>query len=326
MSNKYENKYENKEELKSLLPTYLELLEDMGMTENRGNDFWDCPFCGSGTGINQTPAFHLLEEGTKYKCFSCGESGDIFDLVKHVEHMEDKRYPRVYAKTEKIMKPYLGRPLDYDVKAQKTEKQEVKQQDFSEYLKECHSQVCFTNYFHKRGLSDHIINKFQLGFDPKQNIVTIPYNVGHEGTGYIHRALWQCSNKYIKHGNEPFNIGAIKNNSSEFVFITEGQIDAMSFEEIGYPALGLGGVNEVDKLVELIVDIGTPKYLVLALDNDVPGKKETGRLIETIAETGFPFRFLTVSWIYGNYKDANEFLIKDREGFERQDKKIIGMI
>ena len=45
-----------------------------------------------------------------------------------------------------------------------------------------------------------------------------------------------------------------------------------------------------------------------------------------VDEKEFPFRFLTVSWIYGSYKDANEFLIKDRESFERQVKKIIGMI
>ena len=320
------NNYENKEELRSLLPTYLEMLEDMGMTENRGNDYWDCPFCGSGTGVNRTAAFHLLEESTKYKCFSCGESGDIFDLVRHIENMESERYPKVYAKTEKIMKPYLGKQIQYEKGSEEENKQDIEQQDYSEYLRECHSQVFLTNYFHKRGLSDRIIDKFQLGFDQKQNIVTIPYNAGHEGTGYIHRVLWTSGNKYIKHGSELFNIDAIRNNDSNCVFITEGQIDAMSFEEIGYPALGLGSVNEIDKLIKLLLHTGTYKRLIIALDNDVPGRRATGKLIEAIANTEMPFNVMSMSWIYANYKDPNEFLVKDRDGFEKQIKKIVSVI
>ena len=39
--------FEYKEELKQLLPDYMELLEEQGKIENRGN-YWTCPFCGSG--------------------------------------------------------------------------------------------------------------------------------------------------------------------------------------------------------------------------------------------------------------------------------------
>lgn len=42
--------------------------------------------------------------------------------------------------------------------------------------------------------------------------------------------------------------------NDEYVFITEGQIDSMSFEEIGLCAIGLGGVNEISKLVEQLKD------------------------------------------------------------------------
>ena len=231
--------------------------------------------------------------------------------------MESERYPKIYAKTEKIMKPYLGKQIQFDRHTDEENKQDIEKQDYSEYLRDCHAQVFLTNYFHKRGLSDRIIDKFQLGFDQKQNIVTIPYNAGHEGTGYIHRVLWTSGNKYIKHGNELFNIDAIRNNTSNCVFIAEGQIDAMSFEEIGYPALGLGSVNEIDKLIKLLIQTGTYKRLIIALDNDVPGRRATGKLIEAIANTEMPFNVMSMSWIYENYKDPNEFLVKDREGFEK---------
>lgn len=224
------------------------------------------------------------------------------------------------------MKPYLGKQIQSEKGSDEENKQDIKQQDYSEYLRECHSQVFLTNYFHKRGLSDRIIDKFQLGFDQKQNIVTIPYNAGHEGTGYIHRVLWTSGNKYIKHGSELFNIDAIRNNDSNCVYITEGQIDAMSFEEIGYPALGLGSVNEIDKLIKLLNMTGTYKRLIIALDNDVPGRRATGKLIEAIANTEMPFNVMSMSWIYGRYKDPNEFLVKDRDGFEKQIEKIVFVI
>ena len=253
-------------------------------------------------------------------------NSDNEGLKKDIENMEGERYPKIYAKTAKIMKPYLGQQLKSDKHTDEENKQDIEQQNYSKYLRDCHSQVFLTNYFHNRGLSDRIIDKFQLGFDQKKNIVTIPYNAGHEGTGYIHRVLWTSGNKYIKHGSELFNIDAIRTNDSNCVFITEGQIDAMSFEEIGYPALGLGSVNESNKLISLLTYSGTYKYLILALDNDVPGRKATGKIIEAIAETELPFGVMAMSWIYGRYKDPNEFLVKDRDGFEKQIKKIVSVI
>ena len=43
-----------------------------------------CPFCGSGTGPNKTPAFHVYNDGVGYyRCFSCGKHGDIINYVQN---------------------------------------------------------------------------------------------------------------------------------------------------------------------------------------------------------------------------------------------------
>lgn len=81
--------FELKEKLKQMLPKYLEILEDRGLTEERGNGYWNCPFCHSGDKVKNTPAFHLTNNNTKYSCFSCGAKGDIFDLVEHMEGMKN---------------------------------------------------------------------------------------------------------------------------------------------------------------------------------------------------------------------------------------------
>ena len=318
--------FECKEELKELLPDYMELLEEQGKTENRGNDYWTCPFCDSGNKQNNTAAFHI--NGTKYKCFSCDEGGDIFDLVGYIERLPKGNFIRQYNRTLKIMRPYLdgGKP-------KKSREMYIPEftvpVDYIDYLHKCHENVEQTDYFINRGLSREIIDKFNLGYYTEKKVVTIPYN--SDCKGYVHRILWDSDNKYCKFGNEIFNINALYDSSidallfgnRDYVFICEGQIDAMSFTEIGLDAIGLGGVNEVSKLIQKLKEKPCNKVLVMALDNDKAGKRATGKFIEEVAEVELDQEYIVISDLYGKYKDANEFLVADREGFIERMKTIV---
>ena len=238
--------FEYKEELKGLLLDYMELLEEQGKTENRGNDYWTCPFCGSGDNVHHTAAFHV--NGTRYKCFSCDAGGDIFDLVGYIERLPKGNFIKQYNRTLKIMRPYLD-----GNKPEKSREEYIPEfvvpVDYTEYLHKCHKNVAQTDYFVNRGLSQKTIDKFKLGYDPEKNLVTIPYNP--DCKGYVDRVLWDGNSKYYKHGNEIFNINVLYDSdksellfdSRDYIFVCEGQIDAMSFEEIGLYAVGLGGVN-----------------------------------------------------------------------------------
>ena len=91
--------FEFKEELKQLLPDYLELLEEQGKVESRGEGYYVCPFCNSGDKKNYTAAFHI--DGTRYNCFACSKHGDIFDLVAHMENLPSD-WKKHYNRTLKI--------------------------------------------------------------------------------------------------------------------------------------------------------------------------------------------------------------------------------
>jgi len=318
--------FEHKEELKELLLDYMELLEEQGKTENRGNDYWTCPFCDSGNKQHNTAAFHII--GTKYQCFSCDNHGDIFDLVGHIEKLPKGNFIKQYNRTLKIMRFYLE-----GNKPTKSREEYIPEftipVDYTEYLHKCHENVAQTDYFINRGLSKETIDRFNLGYDPEKNLVTIPYNP--DCKGYVHRILWGSDNKYCKFGNEIFNIKALYSQgidkflfgNDEYIFVTEGQIDALSFEEIGLSAIGLGGVNEIKKLVGLIKKASSDKIFILALDNDKAGSRATGKFIEELAEAELDQKYIVISDIYGKYKDANEFLIADREGFIERMKTIV---
>lgn len=316
--------FELKEKLKQMLPTYLEILEERGLTEERGNGYYNCPFCHSGEKVNNTPAFRLTNNGTRYSCFSCGAKGDVFDLVEQMEDMRNPNFPRIYHKVLKMMEPYMEQ--EEDIFIYHEEKQEVKtEEDYTEYLKECHEDVIFTEYFHERGLSDDVINRFNLGFDMKKNVVTIPYHPG--GSNYIHRALWNCDNKYCKHGAELFNVDTLyEENNKPYVFVTEGQMDALSLEEIDYPAVGISGVNDIDKLIGALHDRNTDKILIIAMDNDKAGRRAAGRLICELAEKEIECDFVLSTLLNGKYKDMNEFLVADRGGFQKSVEEVVGYV
>ena len=58
------------------------------LTPGRERGRYVCPVCDSGAGPNKTPAFSI--KGDKWKCFSCGNGGDIFDLAG-ILHKTDER-------------------------------------------------------------------------------------------------------------------------------------------------------------------------------------------------------------------------------------------
>ena len=301
--------FEYKEELKELLPDYLDLLEDQGKIESRGEGYYVCPFCNSGDKKNYTAAFHI--DGTRFNCFSCTEHGDIFDLVAHMENLSSD-WKKHYNRTLKIMRPYLD-----GNKPTKSREEYIPEftipVDYTDYLHKCHENVAQTDYFIKRGLSKETIDRFGLGYDAKKNLVTIPYNPNCEG--YVDRVLWDGSSKYYKHGNELFNINALYevgintwlSGCSDYVFVTEGQIDAMSFVEIGLDAIGLGGVNEVSKLIDQLKNRPSAKILVLALDNDKAGRRATGKFIEELAEAELDQRYIVNSDMYERYNKTKKF-------------------
>lgn len=321
--------FEYKNDLKELLPEYLDILVSKGEIEDRGDGFYTCPFCNSGNKQKNTAAFYV--NGTRYKCFSCTEKGDIFDLVGYMEGLEND-FAAHYNRTLKIMRSYLNSDKYEKIKTVKSKPVKTpevsKEVDYTEYLHKCHDNVNQTDYFINRGLSREIIDRFNLGYDVENNCVTIPYN--HDCKGYVDRVLYDGSSKYYKHGNELFNINALyeyqtvddlfRNNG--YVFVVEGQIDAVSFMEIGLDAVGLGGTNEIMRLVNQLKEHLSNKVLILALDNDQAGRRATGKFIEELAEAELNQRYIVISDLYKQYKDANEFLVADRVGFIERMKKV----
>ena len=313
-----------RDKLKENLVSYVE-----GITEkSKGHNMYICPLCGSGKGKNHTGAFSIdPKDPTRWKCFSCGKGGDIFDLIGAVENIEEP-----LAQLQRAGELYGADIEAYKEVAQNQTKSEqythnsihteaYTQESLVPYFKECQSHLKETDYLSRRGISEAVATRFMLGYDPHYT----------KSTG---GAVWQAliiptgqysyvarntdptaedKNRYRKSGNSiPLNTKALQK-AGKPIFIVEGELDALSIIEAGGEAVGLGSTANIDSFITNYVKKQKPvQPLVLSLDNDETGKKSTEKLATELDKLGVPFYRLDP---YNGQKDANSALLADREAF-----------
>ena len=126
-----------------------------------------CPFHN-----DHDPSLNISPEKQIYKCFVCGEGGNVFTFVQNYEKIS-------FVEAVKEVADIVGYHLTYDV----TTKKEIDPHKQALY-KVLDEMIRFTmyelntdiakqerEYLEKRGLNDSIREKFQIGFNPFNNSV-----------------------------------------------------------------------------------------------------------------------------------------------------------
>jgi replicative DNA helicase len=195
------------------------------------------------------------------------------------------------------------------------------------YSSEMSSEACF--YLAKRGISLKTAEKFNLGFvrewkHPKTALnpniphsprIIVPTSKNSYLARDIRENLTDIQRKYskIKVGKvSVFNSDTLLT-SVKPVFVVEGEFDALSICETGAAAVALGSTAYVGKFLSFIGENRPKCTLIIALDSDNAGKTASVKLMSGLAEIGVCCISANIN---GNYKDANEFLVADRQSFE----------
>lgn len=128
----------------------------------RGGNFWACcPFHNE-----KTPSFSIKQDAQFYKCFGCGESGNVITLVMKMENVDFLTAVEMLAKNAG-----LEMPTDVDnaeMQKRKRERDRVYQilratTDFyHDNLLNNHNTEQY-KYLRTRGINDEMISKFQIG-------------------------------------------------------------------------------------------------------------------------------------------------------------------
>lgn len=278
-----------------------------------------CPLCGSGTGRNKSGAFSISDDGTTWRCFSCDEHGDVFDLIGRIEGLDN------YVDQMKWFESWKGMLVTSDndlAPAKPTLKTTTT--NYITYFKTAAKRIDETSYH--RGLTAETLQRFMIGFDPawrhpdvSSKVPTSPrLIIPTSSESYIARdtreEIPEDARKYAKQKagtTHIFNAIALQR-ATRPIFVVEGEIDALSIIDVGGEAVGLGSVSNIDKLIDLIKSKRPEQPLVIALDNDKVGKERSEQLAKSLQDMNIPFYRENPA---GSCKDANEALMTDREAF-----------
>lgn len=298
------------------LRTYVERV-----TEPRGSGKWVCPLCGSGNGPRKTAAFGIMPDGDHWKCFSCGEGGDLLDLIGRVEGIDGY--------TDRLHRAAEIFNVSYDeaappAKAVRPAKVERKEPDYAigrerekAYIEECKARVeLVADYLERRGWTVDEAKAYGLGWDPNRCRLVLPW----PGSDYYHAdrdVTDRAHNKYdypkkSDVGERPiYNPKALE--QPAFI-VVEGPMDAMAVMRCGVGAVvALGGTYDPgQRMTKALVEAHYQGCVVLMLDNDKPGKEGQEKLAKALEAKGIACQQVTYP-DNCEYKDADEFVRHDPE-------------
>ena len=142
-----------------------EVIGDFVSLKKRGaNHIGCCPFHNE-----KTPSFYVSPSKGIFKCFGCGEAGDVVAFLKKHEHFT---YPEALR--------YLAQKYNIEIQEEEqTQEQKERQNErdalfhVSEFAQKYFADLLYNDemgravglsYFHSRGLSDEVIKNFGLGY------------------------------------------------------------------------------------------------------------------------------------------------------------------
>lgn len=284
-----------------------ELLVDYGVVRfatgkmTNGNYMTNCPFHSDGQ--ERKPSFGISEDGECH-CFACGYSAKSFE--QFLNNLFDKPDNDDFAVT------WVSRHLS--VIEQETRKVHL---DFGRTRK-LQSSVPPANiiseeqldsyryihpYMYERGLTDEIIEKFDIGYDREHRCITFPVK---ELDGTVSAVLTRSVvSKFftIPEGYEKPVYGAYLFTTGKYksAYICESMFNALTCWVYNVPAvalIGTGSSHQIDILRKLPV-----RSYTLALDPDEAGQKATNRIARALR--GYK---LLSKLVYkkGDYRDIND--------------------
>lgn len=157
------------EEIKAKL-SIVDVVSSYTQVFNRSNGFWiKCPFHGNGN--ERTPSCKLNLERNSFYCFACQEHGSMFDFVMKMEHISFPEAVRELASRAGVSIEDET-PQERVRKEEKTSLYELNEQMakvFHQMLLVSPEAEAARDYLAKRKITQETIERFRLGYAPKDS-------------------------------------------------------------------------------------------------------------------------------------------------------------
>ena len=234
-----------------------------------------CPYHNN----NRTPAGEVSKESGLFFCFGCQQTATLQEIVMKMSN-------RSYFESLRYIK---SKEQESDI-TQIVAKQLYNPPTFVQYdeviIKRLNSQALESpramRYFDGRLVTKSSVNKFNLGYSEKQDMVTIPVH-SPEGMviGFVGRSVEGKDFKNtpgLPKSKTLFNLHRVKANDK--VYVVESSFDAIRLDQVGMPAVATLGATISKNQVELLEKYFNEIYLIA--DNDEAGKSMSKKMIDKL--------------------------------------------
>lgn len=259
----------------------------------------NCPFHKNGQ--ERKPSFGVNGEIDKCHCFSCGWSGTIEEMISELYGYQDegkfgkrwliKRFNTVEIETRpNIMEGFNGRNnitirnnndihrFKQHIQGDKSTEQysgEITEEELDKYR-------YIHPYMYERGLTDEIIERFDIGYDRERKEITFPVRdiegrcVFVAGRS-VERKFFRLPKGIDKpiYCSDKFRAGAYRT-----AYITESFLNCLTCWKYDKPAMAMIGTGN-KKQYEILNKLPVREY-ILAFDPDEAGRKATERFRKNV--------------------------------------------
>lgn len=254
----------------------------------------NCPFHKGGQ--ERKPSFGINGEKDKCHCFACGWSGSIEEMISEIfGYMDDgkfgkrwliKRFNTVEIETRpNIMEGFNGRPSDiYNHNRRNNICDSEHNRDCDRYIGELELDKYryIHPYMYQRGLTDEIIERFDIGYDRGRKEITFPVR-DIEGR-CIFIAGRSTERKFFrlpKGMDKPIYCSHLfRYGTYTRAYITESFLNCLTCWKYDKPAMAMIGTGN-QKQYELLNKLPVREY-ILAFDPDEAGRKATERFRKNV--------------------------------------------
>lgn len=256
--------------------------------ENGGNIQFSCPSHKGGQ--ERTPSCGMstidtYKDGRKYPagtihCFTCGYTANLSEFISFCFGYKDggivgNNWLKANYRSSLVEKV---RHFELNINRDKNTANNLPPVISEDIL----DKLAYTHpYMYKRGLTDDIINRFDIGFNKDTNSITFPIKDIEGQVRWIQSRSVTGKYYHIPAGivKTEYLYGAYEVVQSGFTYavIVESILNALTLWKYNIPAialLGTGGGSQYNLLKNLPI-----RHYILALDNDKAGYEGTERLI-----------------------------------------------
>lgn len=234
-----------------------------------------CPFHKNGQ--ERKPSFGISKDMICH-CFACGWSGMLDDVISLCFGYDDcgfygsqwlsKNFVTVSIEQRKPLK------LDMDRTKVLATREYITEEELASYR-------YYHPYMYKRGLTNEIIENFDIGFDRNTECITVPVNDLNKNVVFIARR--SVNSKFFSYpsGSEkPVYCGdrCMECSPQTPIVVTESVFNTLTCWKFGKPSVALFGTGSRSQY-EILKQLPAKK-LILALDPDEAGERGTRKLIE----------------------------------------------